>query len=511
MRALRRWGAAAVMCGICVALVAQLERVPVGLSLLHQTSYLRAPVIVVVLDELPVASLMNALGHVDAATFPNFGALARRSIWYRNATTTGVFTHEALPALLTGRVDAEGRQPHNLFTMLGGAYDIHVTERFPEYCPPSSCDPPEHSRGGSWTNDFGFFPRGGRGQGVVSFIDQIRAEVDPSFHFLHTVLPHSPWRYLPSGQVYPEVEPEPGEIDMPGPGRRWSNDEWLTAQVYQRHLLQLKLVDRLLGALIHRMKAVGIFDSSLLVVTADHGIGFVPGEPKRLVTRQNLGAVAAIPLFVKLPAQGRGTVSDVPVQITDILPTIADALGLSARWTDVDGRSALLAPLSTETRTRVRRLYDTRITPSGLEKYQAIALKERLFERNQRGALELFSLSPPGTRELVGSPVTPTAPTTFEVQAHVPNLETYEAADPTAEVFPALLSGRLVGGARHSIVAIAVAGRIASVTRTYTHRSEEHFYAMLSPRFFTGPTNALDFFLLEADGSLRPIEAVSDA
>ena len=83
-----------------------------------------------VLDELPLVSLLGPDGRIDATRYPNFAALAGGSTWYRNATGVSGWTPYALPAMLTGRYPSTPAAPHysqypdNLFTALGGLYDI---------------------------------------------------------------------------------------------------------------------------------------------------------------------------------------------------------------------------------------------------------------------------------------------------------------------------------------------------------------------------------------------------
>ena len=55
-------------------------------------------------------------------------------------------------------------------------------------------------------------------------------------------------------------------------------DPFLTRHNEQRYLLQLDFVDRLIGRLLRRLKAQGMYDNTLLVVTADHGIARRPGS-----------------------------------------------------------------------------------------------------------------------------------------------------------------------------------------------------------------------------------------
>jgi len=63
----------------------------------------KMPVVVVIFDELPLSSLLDAEGQIDGHRFPSFAKLAGRSSWFRNATGVAGFTQQAVPAILTGR------------------------------------------------------------------------------------------------------------------------------------------------------------------------------------------------------------------------------------------------------------------------------------------------------------------------------------------------------------------------------------------------------------------------
>jgi len=60
------------------------------------------PIVFVVLDEFPVAAVMNGSGEIDSARYPAIAELAGDATWYRNATTVSYDTVKAVPALLTG-------------------------------------------------------------------------------------------------------------------------------------------------------------------------------------------------------------------------------------------------------------------------------------------------------------------------------------------------------------------------------------------------------------------------
>ncbi len=90
----------------------------------------------------------------------------------------------------------------------------------------------------------------------------------------HALLPHGPSRFLPSGREYrPVANPDALRDEQ----RRWLESPLLVDQALQHHLLQVGYVDTLVGALLRRLKAVGLYDRALVVVVADHGISFEPG------------------------------------------------------------------------------------------------------------------------------------------------------------------------------------------------------------------------------------------
>ena len=111
-------------------------------------------------------------------------------------------------------------------------------------------------------------------------------------------------------------------------------------QGYQRHLLQLEFTDRLLGRIIRRLKANDMWDRSLFVITADHGVSFRVGGQRRRISRANAMDIAPVPLFIKAPGQTKGREIQTHLQTIDILPTVLDMLDISSPW-KMDGHSAL--------------------------------------------------------------------------------------------------------------------------------------------------------------------------
>ncbi len=77
-----------------------------------------------------------------------------------------------------------------------------------------------------------------------------------------------------------------------------------------------------------------------MLVTSDHGISFHGGDNRRAPTETNLAELAFTPLFIKFPGETEGKVVEKHVTIADILPTVADGIGIKVPWS-IEGRSAL--------------------------------------------------------------------------------------------------------------------------------------------------------------------------
>lgn len=163
-----------------------------------------------------------------------------------------------------------------------------------------------------------------------TFLDAIRPTDDPFFAFLHLVMPHQPWFSREDGTRYTT----PG--DYTGPD---ITTPWRARVTRQRHLLQAEYTDRLVGQILARMRRVGEYDDTLIVVVSDHGASFEPGESVRSVVDRNLDDIAYAPLLIKEPGQTTGRVDDANLLSVDLVPTIADLLGTRPTWR-VDGVAA---------------------------------------------------------------------------------------------------------------------------------------------------------------------------
>ncbi len=323
-----------------------------------------APITLVIFDELPLHSLLDETGAIDAVAYPNFERLAATSTWFRNATTVESRTLQAIPAILSGRYPSADRRlpiasqhPTTLFSLLANDYVLRVYEPLTSLHDGGSGNAPFVERFGGLLRDVGLIyahtlvptewanelasvredwrdfaasrtdghepKRGLRGRPTLfrNFVRSIRATPLPSLNFIHTVLPHGPWQYMASGRSF---------YPYSNVGRflgYWSDNEHFIADAHWRHLQQVELVDLLLGELLDHLRAIGEFDRSLVVVVADHGASFWARDHYRnFESGQHPADILSVPLFIKRPHQTVAAVERSSVETIDILPSILDII-----------------------------------------------------------------------------------------------------------------------------------------------------------------------------------------
>ena len=322
-----------------------------------------------------------------------------------------------------------------------------------------------------------------------------------SLNFAHVFFPHGPWWHFPSGsQSSIGPAPAPG---LDGPRDVW-NGRFLTHQAYQRHLLQVGFVDRLIGDLLDRLRETDMYDSSLVVVTADHGISFRPGQSRRGATQVTLPDIAFVPLFVKQPGQEQGEVPDYHVEILDVLPTIAEALGVTLPWR-INGRSALQDPGRgiVRLRTRPREAADgeTEAPFATVMQRQEAAISRKAALFGVGDWARLFVVDP--HRDLRGRRVT-----TLDVVGSSRDRATIDdeatrrlaASMPVGLPFvPSPVQGHVTGsGARSGrALAVVVNARVAALATTYGASGEVRFSALPPESAFLNRRNWISFYWVD--------------
>jgi Sulfatase len=515
-----------------------------------------APVVVLVLDALPVQLLMDDQSRIDKWRFPSFARFARGATWYPNATTVHENTVFAVPAILDGKVPDGGQEPtvqdhpENLFTLLGNSYDMRVSEEATNLCPARLCERP-NDRGATarltlladdasvvygylvapdalrdrlppindrWRN-FRDSPDTRRGQAVArneviarlvggqrpqrfqTSVDAIRPGRRPTLDFMHVLLPHEPLEYLPAGQRYQAVAGS-GLSGTPS-----YDNAFLTDQALQRHLLQVGFVDRLLGQLIAQLRRTGLWERAMVVVVADHGISFrvkptaappfTVGELgyRRDLTADNAHDIAAVPLLVKYPGQRQGEIDPKWARTTDVLPTIADVLGIRLPFR-VDGRS-LRAPRPVPTTLRFRRSDGTTITidRATLERRKAQSLARQVALLGNTWSTA-YRIGP--HPELIGraTAALPALPRE-RLSAVVTDAQQLAHVEPDSSYLPSHIAGKLNGADPNGReLAFALNGRIVSTGRSFAALGPHqlNFSTMLPPSAFRRGLNRIDIY-----------------
>jgi hypothetical protein len=166
----------------------------------------------------------------------------------------------------------------------------------------------------------------------------------PTLHFAHVLLPHRPWMLTPDMRYSRALPTDKRSNEILDRVR----DE------YQAHLLQYAAVDTVIGDMVTDLKKSENWDRTMIIVTADHGITFVPGESKRkTVNAANVGTLEdlyRVPLFIKYPGQQAAAQDDCTASSVDILATVVAATGIDAGW-KTDGADLLRSCPQRESRS----------------------------------------------------------------------------------------------------------------------------------------------------------------
>lgn len=90
---------------------------------------------------------------------------------------------------------------------------------------------------------------------------------------------------------------------------------------------EIAYVDHHIGEVVDKLKSMGLYDSTLIIITADHGEGL--GDH----SEDSHGffiyhSTTKVPLIVKAPGRRKASTIDEPVALIDIVPTVLGHLGI---------------------------------------------------------------------------------------------------------------------------------------------------------------------------------------
>ncbi|MFL6294343.1 MAG: sulfatase-like hydrolase/transferase [Actinomycetes bacterium] len=518
------------------------------------------PVVMVLFDEFPLQSLLDSTGHIDRRVYPNFAGFADQATWYRNATGIGGWTPFAVPSMLSGTwpTRAQGSAvpdrsgwPNNLFTLLDRYYRLKVFETVTQLCPGQRCgqtgtrsgfatvarqtaklyrtitspadsgadaasvgENPDLAADTGKKGPTAYFGNLGQNQlrRVDQFVNSINADdPQPTLYFLHVLLPHTPWKYLPDGRVYNSsslpttVTAQPVS---PAPVQQLN---------HQRHLVQLAWTDKVIARALQRLKDQGLYDKSLVVMTADHGEGFTPGNGGRALGPGNAAQLMWVPMLIKAPGQTKGRVDDRNWEHVDLLPTIADTVGLSIPW-KVDGLAQTGPPGRQSTDKTFYNHPGQPLHRPGPPNFATVlhGVTDTLVRAHQHGDRGFWQYGPtadwiyqpPQRLGRIGGP---------PASAKIRDWALFQHLDPKAAAVPTLIVGQLTGPAPpQSTMVVAVNGQVAGTSALFQRQDGEpaNSFATVVPDFLykagPGPPQ-LQLYLITGGGTGRQLRPVTIA
>ncbi len=506
------------------------------------------PIVMLIFDEFPLISLLDENGEIDPVRYPNFASLVNDAIWFRNAQTVSGETTESVPAILSGMRPKPGQlpiqkdHPQTLFTLFENSHELEVFETDTSLCPDLSCggdivgstaesvrtglaglfrdisivylhllipkdfagklpaisqtwkDFSDHQPGEKQESRRRSYTEVARSYEFTVFLDKMSDSHKPGFYFYHTLLPHVPWRFLPSGRAYKKYN----VIDIPGldlSKEQWGDNDSLVTLGQQRHLLQVGYTDKLIGDLIARLKKQNLYDKSLIVVTADHGVSFWPNSSRRArgtIKQGTLKDVFGIPLIMKPPNQQIGQISDDPVLTIDIVPTIGQILGVKIPW-KTDGQAIITTVSKSRHQSNVNHPYFDNM---GLKR------KLRIFGSGTTRPDGLYRI---GVHQaLIGRLITD-----LKIEASgglsfsIDQLESLSSVDFNNSYIPAYITGDISTDKEFyekTPLAIAVNGTIAAVTTSYATEDGIQYSVIIPENFLREGNNVVNLFSISEIG-----------
>ncbi|QSB13915.1 sulfatase-like hydrolase/transferase [Natronosporangium hydrolyticum] len=307
--------------------------------------------------------------------------------------------------------------------------------------------------------------------------EELAEAQQPRLNFLHLLLPHTPWTYLPDGMQYESV------AGLPVDG------EWWGRLAHQRYIAQLQYTDLLLGEVLDQLQDSGRYDESLFVLTADHGVSLTPngaGSRQLGPDAAGIGELAWVPMFIKEPGQTEGVVDDRNWKHVDLLPTLADLAGVAVPW-EVDGISWQREQRTTPGKT----FYPDLESPGEID--GPARFNELLADPHN-----FPPVPPPPLPELLGTTVSEHPVVDSDVVITAENQDAFSDVAPADGLVPALVHGGVPDSvAAGTPLAIAVNGEIAAVVPVVAGTEGHRFAGLIENHgLFVSGGNQLELFLV---------------
>lgn len=157
---------------------------------------------------------------------------------------------------------------------------------------------------------------------AIQWLEEQRGE--KNFIFLHYFDPHYP--YSPSEPFASTFKQSP-------------KNEWVTEEDAPRfagYPGEIAFVDHCIGQVLEKLKELDIYDSSLIIITGDHGESL--GEHKERTHDYFIyQSTVHVPLIIKMPDSSKLQTVKEAVSLVDIVPTVCSLLGIQLP-ADIQGK-----------------------------------------------------------------------------------------------------------------------------------------------------------------------------
>ncbi len=289
----------------------------------------RRPNVIIYLIDTLRADHLGCYGY-PRGTSPNIDRLAERATVYDRAVAQSSWTRASVASVLTGvgpeAHGAVGRRDR----LVEDATTLAEVLGRSGYQTAAIVANPNVYRSFGFDQGFDRFVQlmgNFRGSRVVTKgARELIAEFDrdrPFFLYLHTIDPHHP--YLPTEELRRKFAPDSDAL-LERVRKTHRKELWVPEEAPGLSALydaEIAHNDERFGELIDFLEAEGLFDSTLIVFTSDHGEEFYDhgswGHGKNL-----RAANLDVPLIVKFPGQTEARRSDASVQHIDLLPTVLE-------------------------------------------------------------------------------------------------------------------------------------------------------------------------------------------
>ena len=270
--------------------------------------------------------------------------------------------------------------------------------------------------------------------------------------------------------------------------------------------------DTAIAKMIKELKAAGRWDKTMVVLTADHGISFIPTLPQRhtdFVEKDSVNDIYRIPTFIKYPGQTSAVVSDCAMSNLDILPTIIETTGTKTSW-KFEGKSVASSCPTGRTRTVVSATGETSVLSDGFEKARERSAHYAEIVSNVGPARVVAAVG--SSASLIGKPLSATGANTNVVTWTVNQKKSFSnVSTERGAKIPSLITGlvRVNGSLDEGAEGIVVIDGIAAgvIGELSGARGLVEYTAILDYTVLTAGQHSVELFVRDAAGSVTRVGA----